>query len=72
MKTQKVDRPELINFSDSMIFEGDAHNVLQRLPDESVQCLITSPPYWGLRDYAFAEQIGLEPTLPQYVNRLTE
>ena len=71
MKTQKVDRPELINFSDSMIFEGDAHNVLQRLPDESVQCLITSPPYWGLRDYAFAEQIGLEPTLPQYVNRLT-
>jgi len=70
MKTQKVDKPELIRFSDSVIFEGDALTVLQRLPDESVQCIITSPPYWGLRDYAFLDQIGLEPTLPQYINRL--
>jgi site-specific DNA-methyltransferase (adenine-specific) len=70
MKTQKVDKPELIRFSDSVIFEGDALAVLQRLPDESVQCIVTSPPYWGLRDYAFLDQIGLEPTLPQYINRL--
>jgi site-specific DNA-methyltransferase (cytosine-N4-specific) len=31
---------------------------------------VTSPPYWGLRDYNIPEQIGLETTLPQYVNRL--
>ena len=70
MKTQKVGKSELIRFSDSVIFEGDALIVLQRLPDESVQCMITSPPYWGLRDYAFPSQIGLEPTLLRYVNRL--
>lgn len=54
-----------------MIFEGDALSILRRLPDESVQCAVTSPPYWGLRDYNSADQIGLEPTLPQFLNRLT-
>lgn len=44
--------------------------VLQRLPSESVQCVVTSPPYWGLRDYNTPDQIGLEPTLPQFINRL--
>lgn len=52
------------------MFEGDALTVLQRLPNESVQCMITSPPYWGLRDYNYPDQIGLEPTLPQYINHL--
>lgn len=70
MKTRRVDRPEPIHFSDSVICEGDALTVLQRLRDESIQCIVTSPPYWGLRDYAFPYQIGLEPTLPQYINRL--
>ncbi len=70
MKTEKVNKPGLIHFSDSVIFEGDALTALQQLPYESVQCIVTSPPYWGLRDYAFPDQIGLEPTLPQYINRL--
>lgn len=70
MKIEKVDKPERIGFSDSVLFEGDALTVLQRLPDESVRCIITSPPYWGLRDYAFPDQIGLESALPQYINRL--
>ncbi|MFO7776446.1 MAG: site-specific DNA-methyltransferase [Candidatus Hydrogenedentota bacterium] len=35
-----------------------------------MQCVVTSPPYWGLRDYEFEGQIGLEPTLPQFINRL--
>jgi site-specific DNA-methyltransferase (adenine-specific) len=61
---------QAINFIDSTIFEGDALTVLRRLPDESIQCAITSPPYWGLRDYSFPDQIGLELTLPQYVDRL--
>lgn len=53
-----------------MIFQGDAQHILARLPKESVQCVVTSPPYWGLRDYNIDGQIGLEETLPQFINRL--
>jgi site-specific DNA-methyltransferase (cytosine-N4-specific) len=53
-----------------MILQGDAHHILSRLPKESIQCVVTSPPYWGLRDYHIEGQIGLEETLPQFVNRL--
>ena len=59
-----------IGLSESMILHGDAQHVLSRLPRESVQCVVTSPPYWGLRDYDIEDQIGLEPTLPQFINRL--
>ena len=41
---------------------GDSLEVLRTLPSESVQCCITSPPYWGLRDYGVEGQLGLEPT----------
>lgn len=51
---------------------GDALEVLRTLPPESVQCCITSPPYWGLRDYGVEGQIGLEPTLQEYVEALVE
>ena len=70
MRTRKIIKPQTIEFADSIIFEGDALAVLQRLPSNSVQCVVTSPPYWGLRDYNFGEQIGLEATLPQFLNRL--
>ena len=70
MKTERILRPPYLRLSDSVILEGDALTVLTRLPDKSVQCIVTSPPYWGLRDYNIAEQIGLEPTLPMFVNRL--
>ena len=43
--------------------------VLGRLPSESVQCVVTSPPYWGLRDYEIQGQIGLEPTLDEFLGR---
>lgn len=71
MKAQRVNRPPHFNLRESAIFEGDALAVLQRLPSQSVQCLVTSPPYWGLRDYNNTDQIGLEPTLPQFINKLT-
>lgn len=54
----------------SMILRGDALHILSRLPKESVQCVVTSPPYWGLRDYGMDGQIGLEATPSQFVNRL--
>lgn len=43
---------------------------LAGLADESVQCAVTSPPYWGLRDYGISGQIGLEPTPGEYVDRM--
>lgn len=56
--------------TDSVVFEGDALRVLSLIPSESVQCVVTSPPYWGLRDYGIEGQIGLEESLPQFINRL--
>lgn len=49
------------------IITGDARAVLKTLPDESVHCVVTSPPYWGLRDYGVAGQIGLEETPDAFV-----
>lgn len=66
---QIVKSPQLI-LRQSTVFEGDALRVLMRLPSNSVRCVVTSPPYWGLRDYGNAEQIGQEPTLAQFINRL--
>lgn len=54
------------------IFCGDALDVLRTLPDNSVHCCITSPPYYALRDYGVDGQIGREDTPAQYVARLTE
>ena len=49
---------------------GDTLRVLRRLPDASVHCCVTSPPYWGLRDYGVEGQIGLEPTPAAYVEKM--
>jgi len=54
------------------IYHGDALTVLRSLPADSVQCCVTSPPYWGLRDYGNPDQLGLEPTPEEYVARLVE
>jgi DNA modification methylase len=55
-----------------MIICGDALMELRKLPDESVHCCVTSPPYWGLRDYGIAGQLGLEKTPEEYVARLVD
>ena len=52
------------------ILKGDALDWLRLLPSASVQCIVTSPPYWGLRDYGHAGQIGLEETLPEHIARV--
>jgi site-specific DNA-methyltransferase (cytosine-N4-specific) len=51
---------------------GDALAVLQTLPAGSVDCVVTSPPYWGLRDYGVAGQYGLEPTPTAYVEQMRQ
>lgn len=55
-----------------MILHGDCRAVLPTLPAELVQCCVTSPPYWGLRDYGVDGQIGLEPTPEEYVAGMVE
>jgi DNA modification methylase len=49
---------------------GDCREILQTLPEQSVHCCVTSPPYFRLRDYGMTEQIGLEPTPEQFVAEL--
>lgn len=66
----RIKRPEPLSVRGSTIFEGDALTVLRRLPAGSVRCVVTSPPYWGLRDYGIEEQIGLEGTMQQFLHRL--
>ena len=48
-----------------MLIQADARSL--PLDDQSVQCCVTSPPYWGLRDYGIDGQLGLEPTPEEYV-----
>lgn len=49
------------------IIIDDVRSALDSLPADSVDCVVTSPPYWGLRDYGVAGQIGLEPTLGEHL-----
>lgn len=52
------------------IIIGDCREVLKTLPEKSVHCCVTSPPYYGLRDYGVEGQIGLEQSPEEYVNEL--
>lgn len=54
------------------IINRDALYALRELPEESVHCCVTSPPYYALRDYGLDMQIGREDTPEQYIDRLTE
>jgi DNA modification methylase len=56
----------------SRIIHGDCLAVLRDMPAQSIQTCVTSPPYWGLRDYGVPGQLGLESTPQEYVSRLVE
>jgi len=55
---------------DWRVFCGDCREILKKVEDDSVDCIVTSPPYWGLRDYGVDGQIGLEPTLGEYLQNI--
>lgn len=55
---------------EDFIFEGDALQVLRKIPDETYQCCVTSPPYWGIRDYGVGGQIGAEGDLLNFIENL--
>jgi len=65
--TQKT--PE---YGDVEILLGDNRNILPQLETGSIQCCVTSPPYWGLRDYDHSEQLGAESSPEEYVGNLVE
>jgi DNA modification methylase len=52
------------------ILEGDTRNIVKELPENTFQCVITSPPYWGVRDYGIENQIGSEPDIQDYISTL--
>lgn len=52
------------------ILQSDCRQALMELPNESVDCIVSSPPYWRQRDYGMAEQIGLEATPEEYIAKL--
>jgi len=52
------------------ILVGDVLTRIKEIPDQTVQCVVTSPPYWGLRDYGHDGQIGLEATPQAYVENI--
>ena len=52
------------------IIEHNVMNMPWPIPDESIDCCVTSPPYWGLRDYGVAGQLGLEKTPEEFIEKM--
>ena len=65
-------RRAAIHYDTADVYQGDCLTVLRELPDQSVNCCITSPPYWGLRDYGVDGQLGLEETPEEYTAKMVE
>lgn len=61
------DRAPFHSISRSLLICGDANRALELLPEESVQAVVTSPPYWSLRDYDIEDQIGRDDSLESYM-----
>jgi len=55
-----------------LALHGDTRELIHQLPDNVFQCAVTSPPYWGVRDYGIDNQIGAEPDLNLYIEHLVE
>ncbi len=55
-----------------LVLLGDVIQGLERIPSESISCIVTSPPYWNLRDYYTSGQIGHEKTSEEYIDKMVE
>jgi len=67
MQSDRIVRP---GATPCLLLVGDALEELKRLPSETADMCITSPPYWALRDYGVEGQLGLEPTFDNYIEKL--
>jgi len=54
------------------VLVGNVYDKLKDIDDKTIQCIVTSPPYWGLRDYGNDNQLGLEPTPEEFVNNMVK
>ncbi len=61
-----------LKFHHGQILQGDVLEKLKEIPAESIDCVITSPPYWGLRDYKIEGQWGLEKDFHEYLQKMQE
>lgn len=59
-------------FALNQVHVGDCLDLLRQLPDGCIQCCVTSPPYWGLRDYGVDGQVGLEKTIDEFICKMVE
>lgn len=55
-----------------LVLHGDTRKLIKEIPDNTFQCVVTSPPYWGVRDYGVEKQIGAESDLNDYIQHLVE
>jgi DNA modification methylase len=62
----------MIDITQSASYTGDCRDLLARLPEKCIQTCVTSPPYWGLRDYGVDRQLGLEQSPHEYVANMVE
>ncbi len=67
-KTKEIQLPS--ESDPCVIIEGDAQSALSQYPENTFQTCVTSPPYWGLRDYGISNQIGAEMDLNEYIEKL--
>ena len=70
IRIDDLDREPFADISKSMLLCGDAREALALLPEESIQTVVTSPPYWSLRDYEVADQIGRNDSLDSYIESI--
>lgn len=66
------EKGNVMNIPINKILQGDSLTVLKTLPSESIDLVVTSPPYWNMRDYKIAGQLGLENTFGEYLAKLLE
>ena len=66
----EIELPRLQGIDRSVLIQGDAAEALDLLPESSVQTVVTSPPYWSLRDYAVDDQTGRDESLESYIRRV--
>ena len=72
LRVDDCEQPVLEPLAHSLLVCGDASRALELLPDETVQTVLTSPPYWSLRDYEIQDQIGRDDDLTDYLASITE
>lgn len=67
-----MEKDELIGDIKDMVVQGDALDILRKLPDDCINSVVTSPPYWSQRDYQVDGQLGLETTIGEYLDKLLQ